>query len=93
MAGRFLVFEGDDRGFGDMIGMSLARLFRQAFGVMNLLLQPLLLLPFRSLWAVPEEALFEAPFCNLFHCVFGFGGLGGFRFQGDDSDPIEVSGI
>ena len=46
VAGRFLDFEGDDRGFGDMIGMSLARLFRQAFGVMILLLQPLLLLPF-----------------------------------------------
>ena len=34
--------------------------------VTNLLLQPLLLLPFCSLWATPQEALFEALFCNPF---------------------------
>ena len=38
--------------------------------VTNLLLQPLLLLPFCSLWATPQEALLEAPFCNPFYFVF-----------------------
>ena len=49
---------------------TMAGFFRQVFGAANLLFQPLLLLPFCSLWATPQEALFEAPFCNPFYFVF-----------------------
>ena len=38
--------------------------------VTKLLLHPLLLLPFCSLWAASEEALFEASLCNLCYFVF-----------------------
>ena len=68
-----------DAGWTVLDCRTMAGFIHQVFGAANLLFQPVLLLPFCSLWATCQEALFQAPFCNPFYFVFAvLGWLGGF---------------